>query len=261
MSSNHAEARRAAVLLAMIASAILAFAFFNATAAKASYYEMLLCAGNVGSGEYTTETNTTSPANGGGIFTFEDHCGPAGDPGGNSAFLRIAENQESGNAASGAFGRMSWSAPEGIQIASAGGYTREPFAFNEGWRARYWVEGFDGSENNVLVQGAGITTPTEVNKPKTTTFASHLWPFTTLGSYRRFSFEMACVREAGCDRSKFNAADTNTMLLTLNDPSPPTVNVSSGSLTAGGWVKGSQPLGWATSDSGSGLRYERVRVD
>ena len=84
-------------------------------------------------------------------------------------------------AGSGAYGRFNWNAPEGIQIASAGGYTREPNAFNEGWRARYWLEGFDGSENNVLLQGSGITGPTEVTKPKTTTFAPHLWPFPALG--------------------------------------------------------------------------------
>jgi hypothetical protein len=261
MSFSHPLIRRAAALLVLAAAGAFVIAVVNATPAKAAYYEMLLCAGNVGAGEYTTETNTTSPTNPTGTFTFENHCGPAGDPGGNSAFLRIAENQASGNAALGAFGRLNWSAPEGVQIAAAGGYTREPNSFNEGWRARYWVEGYDGSENNVLVQGAGVTTPTEVNKPKTTTFASHLWPFTALGSYRRFSFEMDCVREAGCDRSNFNAADTNTMLLTLNDPSPPTVAVSPGPLTSGGWVKGVQPLGWATSDAGSGLRYERVRVD
>lgn len=232
----------------------------GARSADAAYYKMLLCAGNVGAGEYTTETNT---ATGGspGIFTFENNCGPAPDPAGSAAYLRIAENQGSGNAGSGAFGRFTWASPEGVQIAAAGGYTREPNAFNEGWRARYWLEGFDGSENNVLVQGAGITEPTEVNKPKTTIFAPHLWPFPALGSYRKFNFEMECVRSAGCDRSNFNAADSNTMLLTLDDPSPPVVAVGESALTAGRWVKGSQPITWATTEAGSGLRFERLRVD
>jgi hypothetical protein len=222
---------------------------------------MLLCAGNVGAGEYTTETNTSSGTAASGIFAFENHCGPAGDPAGNTAYVRIAENQDSGSAGSGAYGRFNWNAPEGIEIASAGGYTREPNAFNEGWRARYWLEGFDGSENNVLLQGSGITEPTEISKPKTTTFAPHLWPFPALGSYRRFSFEMECVRSAGCDRANYNATDSNTMLLTLNDPSPPIVTVPDGALAGGLWVKGAQPISWGTTEAGSGLRDEHVRVD
>jgi hypothetical protein len=241
-----------------------AFVVSTATApapAEAAYYKMLLCAGNVGSGEYTAETNTTSGPNPAGIFSFENQCAPAGDPAGNAAYLRIAENQGPGNAGVGAYGRFDWTAPEGIQIASAGGYTREPDAFNEGWRARYWLEGLDGSQNNVLVQGSGITEPTEVNKPKTTTFAPHLWPFPAQGSYHRFSFEMECVRPAGCDRSNYNAADSNTMLLTLDDPSPPVVSVVEGALTSGRWVRGPQPVAWSTSEAGSGLRDEHLRVD
>jgi hypothetical protein len=243
------------------AMALTSITLVAAAPARAGDYKMLLCAGNVGAGEYTTETNTTSTASPAGIFGFENRCGPAGDPAGNAAYLRIAENQEAGAAGSGAYGRFNWNAPEGIQIASAGGYTREPNAFNEGWRARYWLEGFDGSENNVLLQGSGITGPTEVTKPRTTTFASHLWPFPASGSYRRFSFEMECVRPAGCDRSNFNAADSNTMLLTLDDPSPPVVTVTEGPLASGRWVRGDQPISWATTEAGSGLRYEHVRVD
>jgi hypothetical protein len=262
MSSRLARGGTAAAWIAVLAVSILGLAFATAaTPAKAAYYKMLLCAGNVGTGEYSTETNTASSSNPAGIFAFENHCGPAGDPAGNAAYVRIAETQESGSAGVGAFGRFNWNAPEGIQIASAGGYTREPNAFNEGWRARYWLEGLDGSENNVLVQGSGITEPNQINKPKTTTFAPHLWPFPALGSYGKFSFEMECVRQAGCDRSNYNAADSNTMLLTLDDPSPPVVSIAEGVLTAGRWAKGLQPLSWATTEAGSGLRDEHVRVD
>ena len=262
MSWRNARVRFApAWIVALVVATFVVTAGANAAPAGAAYYKMLLCAGNVGAGEYTTETNTTSGTNPAGIFAFENHCGPAGDPGGNAAYVRIAEDQESGSAGSGAYGRFDWSTPEGIGIASAGGYTREPNAFNEGWRARYWLEGFDGSENNVLLQGSGITEPTEITKPRTTTFAPHLWPFPTLGSYRRFSFEMVCIREAGCDRSNYNAADSNTMLLTLEDPSPPVVTLAEGALASGRWVKGPRPISWTTTEAGSGLRYEHLQVD
>lgn len=249
-------------LAAMVALSLAVLAAVSAGTADASNYKMLMCAGGVGSGEYSTEGNTGIFSNGGGgIFDVEDHCGPAPDPAGNAAFLRIVEKEEEGNAGAGAFERANWSAPIGVQIAAAGGYTREPNAFNEGWRARYWLEGYDGSVNNVLLQGSGITEPTTITKPKTITFAPHLWPFSTYGSYRRFSFELLCVREAGCDRKDYNAADSNTMLLTLADPSPPTIAISEGALASGRWVTGDQPLSWSTSEVGSGIRYERLRVD
>jgi hypothetical protein len=261
MCSSRTRALLAPARLALLMLFVTCFAgCIGARSADAADYRMLLCAGNVGAGEYTTETNTTTDQSS-GIFELENNCGPAPIPAGNAAYLRIAENQASGMAGNGAFGRFTWTAPEGLQIASAGGYTREPYSFNEGWRARYWLEGFDGSANNVLVQGSGITEPTEVNKPKTTTFAPHLWPFPALGSYRKFNFEVECVRQAGCDRSNYNAADSNTMLLTLDDPSPPVVMVGESPLTAGRWVKGPQSIGWATTEAGSGLRFERLRVD
>lgn len=260
MGSSQARALLATrlVALAVIASAVLAFTFVRS--AEAANYKMLLCAGGVGLGEATTETNTTSPGNPEGIYNFENHCGPAGDPAGGAAYVRIADNQGGGKAGEGAYGRYNWNAPEGVQIASAGGYTREPETFNEGWRARYWVEGFDASQNTILLQGAGVES-NGVARPRTTTFAPHLWPFPALGGYRRFSFELECVRPQGCDRQGSNVADSNTMLLTLTDPTPPTIAVAAGALSSGAWTKGVQPVRWATTEAGSGLRYERVKVD
>ena len=106
-----------------------------------------------------------------------------------------------------------------MSIVAGGGYTREPNAFNEGWRGRFWAEGYDGSTNNILMQGSGVANGSlgGIGWGTTSTFASHLWPFGGYGNYRRFVFELTCVRSAGCDRTNFNAVDANSLTLILND--------------------------------------------
>jgi hypothetical protein len=242
-----------------------AVALACAATARASYYKMLLCAGNVGSNGYGTATNTTSPTNPGGIFSFENYCGPAPDPAGNNAFLRIDETQPSGNAGAGAVGAIYWDAPPWVTIAQAGGYTREPSAFSEGWRAEFVAEGYDGSLNNILMQGAGVANGSlgGVGWGLTPVFGSHLWQWGgSYGAYRRFVFQMACVRPAGCDRAGFNAVDANTLNLTLNDVSPSQIGLTGeAALLSGQWVRGTQNVTWNVSDLGSGMRYERLRLD
>jgi hypothetical protein len=243
--------------------ACVAVAVFCAADADASYYKMLLCAGNNGSNDVATATNTTSPQNPGGIFSFENYCGPAPDPAGNSAFLRIAENQSAGNAGVNAYGSISWTPTPWVAIVAGGGYTREPNAFNDGWRGRFWLEGWDGSVNNVLMQGSGVANGSlgGIGWATTSTFASHLWPFGGLGDYRRFVFELTCLRAAGCDRSNFNAVDANTLNLTLADRQDPSVSLAGSSIVNGAWVRGTQAIGWSESEQGSGLRFSRLKLD
>ncbi|HET7417264.1 MAG TPA: hypothetical protein VFJ61_06545 [Solirubrobacterales bacterium] len=245
--------------------AALGMACLFAGSAKASYYRMVLCAANNGSNGFQTATNTASSQNPGGIFSFENYCGPASFPAGSNAFLRIAENQADGYAAQNAYGSMSWTIPPWVEIVAGGGYTREPNAFNDGWRGRYWLEGLDGSTNNVLMQGSGVQNGScgGVCWAPTSVFASHLWPFGGFGRYRRFVFELTCMRQAGCDRSNFNAVDSNSMILTLDDVSPSHINfTNTGSgFLSGAWVRGSQNVTYDVFDQGSGLRFERMRVD
>lgn len=233
--------------------------------AEAALYKMVLCASNNGSNGFQTATNTASSQNPGGIFTFENSCGPAPFPAGNNAHLRIAENQAGGLAGNTAYGSMSWTTVPWVDIVAGGGYTREPNAFNDGWRGRFWLEGWDGSGQHVLMQGAGVQNGScdGVCWATTSTFASHLWPFGGYGKYRRFVFELTCFRPAGCDRTNFNAVDANTMILTLNDTedSRATFTNTGSGILAGQWVKGTQNVSWDVSDRGSGMRFERLRVD
>jgi len=238
---------------------------FATAQAQAALYRMVLCGANNGSNSYQTATNTTSSQNPGGIFSFENYCGPAPFPAGNNAFLRIAENQSGGTAGVNAYGSISWTTTPWVDIVGAGGYTREPNAFNDGWRGRFWLEDWGGNGQQVLVQGSGVQNGSceGVCWATTSTFASHLWPFGGYGRYRRFIFELTCYRQAGCDRANFNAVDANSMVLILDDVAPPSIDLheDSGPLMSGQWVRGSQPVSWATADEGSGVRYEWLRVD
>jgi len=250
-----------AVCLFMVGMAVAVV--FAASAHASGYYPMLLCAGNNGSNSYGTNTNTISGNNPGGIFSFENYCGPAGDPAGNGAFLRIAENQSGGNAGIDAYGSISWGVTPYVAIVAAGGYTREPNAFNDGWRGRFWLEGWDGSTNNILMQGSGVANGSlgGIGWGTTSTFAPHLWPFGGYGDYRRFVFELTCFRQAGCDRSNFNAVDANTMHLTLADRQDPSPSFVTSNTVNGVWVRGEQAISWYESDQGSGLRFSRLKVD
>jgi hypothetical protein len=241
----------------------MAIAVFCAGTAHAGDYKMVLCAGNNGSNGYQTATNTISGNNPSGIFNFENHCGPAPDPAGNNAFLRIAENQSGGNAGVNAYGSISWTVPPWVAIIAGGGYTRMPNAFNDGWRGRFWAEGWDGSTNNILMQGSGVANGSlgGIGWAPCSTFCSHLWPFGGYGDYRRFVFEMTCFRSAGCDRANFNAVDANTMVLILADRQNASASFVGSPTVKGSWVRGYQALSWFESDQGSGLRFSRLKVD
>jgi len=51
----------------------VAVACIGAASAKASFYEMVLCAANNGSNGFQTATNTVSANNPGGIFSIENY--------------------------------------------------------------------------------------------------------------------------------------------------------------------------------------------
>jgi hypothetical protein len=249
----------AVVLLGLLLA--VGVAAVGAATAHAANYRLVLCAGNNGSNSFQTATNTTSSQNPGGIFSFENYCGPAPYPAGNNALLRIVETQSGGGAGVGAYGSISWSVPPWVAILAGGGYTREPGEFNDGWRGRFWAEDWGGGTNNILMQGTHASN-SGISWSPTSTFASHLWPFSGYGDYRRFVFELTCFRQAGCDRSGFNAVDANTIVLTLADRQDSQARFTDGSaLMRGEWVRGTHAVTWTASDQGSGLRWERLYVD
>jgi hypothetical protein len=208
-------------------------------------------------------TNTASAQHPAGIFDFDNWCGGAGgDPPGDSAFFRIVEHEPSGNAGQGAFGRIVFETPWYVHFKAAGGYTRQPNAFNEGWRSRFWGIDFANNGNLFVNQGAGLAN-SGTDRTSSNTFGPHLWPFGSYLDFHHFYFELLCVRPAGCDRANYNATDANGFVFILNDDESSKIAFTSYNpqLLGGGWVRGTQGIVWNVSDNGSGLRFERLRVD
>lgn len=257
-SSGPGRNPAAVALCGFLACVLLAVVL--AASAHAAYFKMVACAGGSGLGGYGTSTNTTSPQNPGGIFTFENWCGPASDPAGNSAFVRIAENQASGNAGQGAYGNIYLDTPPFVHFKASGGWTRQPNVFNDGWRSRFWVAS-SCCTAQIVTQGAGLPNNGGESAP-TSTFSPHLWPLSVYYDYTRFVYELTCVRPTGCDRANYNATDANTFNFILSDDSNSTANLTDATaLTQGRWVRGTQNAIFNVSDLGSGLRVERMRVD
>ena len=254
--SSGPVSRQVTVALCLMALTMIVAAVCAATA-NAAVYKMVLCAANNGSNSFDTQTN--SP----GLFNVENYCGPAGDPAGDAAFLRIYEKQGGGGAANTAYAQASWTASPWVSILAGGGYTRMPGEFRDGWRGRYWAEGVDGSNpHNILMQGTNASN-SGISWWPTSTFGSHMWPFSGWGSYRRFVAELTCMRPAGCDTSGWNAVDFNTMVLTLSDNWTPQtwLTNSDPALMSGAWVRGTRTASFVWSELGSGIAMERIRID
>lgn len=257
---NQSASRPTLIVLAMLAFATAIAAL--ASAAQAAEYKMVACSGSSGVPPFTVSTNTTSPQNPGGIFTFAPWCtGQGGDPPGESSYIRIADNQPSGNAGVGAYGAFVFDTPAWVHFRGAGGYTRQPGTFNAGWRSRFWIAGPSGN-SQIMTQGAGLPN-SNGQWASSNIFGPHLWPYGTYSDFTRFVFEMTCVREAGCDRTGFNATDLNGIVFILSDDSPAQIALTDpGSpLMQGAWVKGSQAIGWSVSELGSGIRNDGILID
>ncbi|MEZ4588389.1 MAG: hypothetical protein R2909_18580, partial [Gemmatimonadales bacterium] len=224
---------------------------------------MVSCAGTNGIAPYAPYTNTAHAGNPAGIFEFHNWCGGVGgDPPGTAAHVRIVENQPSGNAGHEAVGWMAWYTPAYVHFKAAGAYTRQPNAFNQGWRSRFWGADAAGNGFELITQGAGLGV-VGTQRPISSVFTPHLWPYGHYADFHAFVFELRCVRPAGCDRANYNATDLNGLVFVLSDDSPSQVafTQTTADLLAGRWVRGVHNATFQLSDLGSGIRRERLAID
>ncbi len=254
--------RPVAIALCLMASCVATAVVFAATA-NAAQYKMVACAATSGVPPYTTQTNTINAQHPNGIFDFGNYCGGAGgDPPGMPPSCASPSTKPRATRVKAPTGAIVFETPWYVHFKSGGGYTREPNAFNEGWRARFWGLDFSNNGTVFLNQGAGLSN-SGTNWATTSSFGSHLWPFGSYLDFHHFYFELLCVRPAGCDRANYNAVDANGFVFILSDDSPSQVSFfnTDSPLMAGQWVRGTQGVFWNSADKGSGMRFERVRID
>lgn len=119
-----------------------------AATAHAAYHKTLYCGAADGSGNPTLgarPASSTSPMTAALPTAIRRHrrlLAPGGDATGSAGL-----NDEAS---------YSWCAPPGTSVAAISAYTREPGYFNDGWRARFWAEGFDGGSTH---PHAGLRSP------------------------------------------------------------------------------------------------------
>lgn len=260
--SLRSSRRRLALVTLASVLGLAAFAMAFAATSQAAYYKMVACAANNGAPPYNVDTNTRSADAPKGIFNVWNRCdGEGGDPPGDAAMMRIQEGQDPPNTVrQGAYANIYFDAPASTHFKAAGGFTRQPFQFNDGWRSRLWLA-TSTSTQQILSQGAGATANGQ--QPSSSIFGPHLWPVGGYLDFNRFVFELTCVREKRCDSSGNNATDLNGIVFVLSDDSDsrPEFTRIDAPLLAGRWVKGSQNVTFNVSDSGSGIRWERMYVD
>jgi hypothetical protein len=253
---------RAAAVAFLAVVVLIGIATVATSASQAAYYKVVACAANNGAPPYTTDTNTKGPDAPKGIFDIWNRCdGEGGDPPGDAALMRIQENRDPPNTVRpGAYANIYFDAPASTHFKAAGGFTRQPFQFNDGWRTRFWIA-TASSTQQILSQGAGANVNGQ--QPSSSIFGPHVWPVGGYLDFNRFVFELMCVRAARCDTSGNNAADLNGIVFIMSDDSDsrPEFTRTDASLLAGRWVKGSQDVTFSVADAGSGIRQERLYVD
>jgi hypothetical protein len=240
-----------------------AIAVVASATAQASQFKMVACASNSGAPPYATATNTASAQHPSGIFDVNNWCGGAGgDPPGDAAFMRISEHEPSGNAGYGAYEQVIFETPWYVHFKSAGAYTREPNAFNAGWLTRFRVLGFDNQMTTLLNQGSGLPN-SGLDWAASGIFGPHLWPYGSYGDYHHFYYELVCNLPGGCDRANYNAVDANAFVFILNDDAPSEVWMAGDEAIfyEKGWLRGTHTVSWQSADKGSGMRFERVKLD
>ncbi len=226
-------------------------------AASAGLYKVAVCTGSNDARGPVAATSTPNISTG-------DHCGaPDGDPPGGSAFLSVHENQPNGAMTNGAYGEFAWTAPASTHFRQAGGYTRQAFGSNAGWRTRFVGTNLDGSTFLSLNQGSDVADDGAVNRSSSPNFGPHIWPWAYLRDFRRFAFRLECVRAAGCDRTGLTEADANGFVFVLSDDFDSRIDVTNAStpFMAGTWTAGAARASWSVTEQGSGLRLMRVAVD
>jgi hypothetical protein len=248
---------RRALAVAVVLLALIGAALAGAGAANAAYYKMVACSANNGAPPYELATNAPE------VFQVLNDCGgQGGDPPGESAFLRIHENQDAPHTVrQGAYEDVYFNAPPSIHFKAAGGFTREPYQFAEGWRSRFWIAEQNSSTTQIMAQGAGAGAGGIL--PSSSVFGPHIWPEGGYLDFNRFVFELECVRAGRCEAAGNNATDLNGIVFILSDDSPsqPQFTQTESPLLSDHWVRGNQNITFNVSDAGSGIREERVYVD
>lgn len=262
-SAGH-PAHRPALVATLALLAAVAIATFATADAKAAYYKMVACSGSNGipSPGLSINTNTRSSKYPAGIFHLWNFCdGQGGDPPGDGSFIRIQEHKVGGEAGNTAYGHLYMRAPGGVHFKTVNAYTRQPDYFNSGWRARIWI-GSPYSTAQIISVGKGL--PNNGGEgDRTHSFVHRPWPLEVFYDFDTVVFEMTCAKSGGCSTDGVNTADFNGLdfIMADEEKAKASYTKTGTDFLSGRWVKGRHVATFDTTDVGSGVRHDRMKID
>jgi hypothetical protein len=210
-----------------------------ATPARAAKYAVAQCGWRAGA-EASWSDSTDGRA-----FRSQRLCLPAG----RDAFegARLKSLARPGAAVAGSeLARWRWSAPEGTGIVNV--------------RGSWWGALHHGFQHRLgTADGSGRFIPFATARAGSAIPAAFAAGFRQ--PRRSFESRLLCARaSAGCDSRPGSFAAVRALTITLQEESAPRATLS-GTILAGGWLRGVQELSYAASDAGSGLRFSETGID
>lgn len=238
MSGTRLAIGRTVALGILLALSALLFAASKADAAK---YAVAQCGWFVGADADWADTT------GGAKFRSDGFCVPpaGGDPF-DGVHLKSLTRDGQGTVSGTRFARWRWTAPPGTGITQV--------------RGTWWHALHDGIEQRIGAAGGGFdpfltaaatdTAPREFSKG----FSS---PVAALED------RLLCARgeDKWCSLGQSSWSALRALTITVDDPTAPGAWIDGGTLTDGGWRRGSQWVHVVGYDAGSGVRFSEVGLD
>lgn len=240
MSGTRLAVGRAVALGVLLALSALLLAASKAEAAK---YAVAQCGWYVGADAGWADTT------GGAKFRSDGYCvpPPGGDPFG-GVHLKSLTRDGQGTVSGTRFARWRWTAPATTGITQVRGTWWH--ALHDGLEQRLGGVGGGGDFNPFLSAAGTDTAPQEFTKGFSSPVAA-------------FEDRLLCARgeDKWCSLERSSWSALRALTITVEDPMPPGAWIDGGTLTDGGWRRGSQWVHVVGYDAGSGVRFSEVGLD
>jgi hypothetical protein len=240
MSGTRLAVGRAVALGILLALSALLLAASKAEAAK---YAVAQCGWYVGADADWADTT------GGAKFRSDGWCvpPPGADPF-DGAHLKSLTREGQSTVSGTRFARWRWTAPPGTGITQVRGTWWH--ALHDGFEQRLGAAPAGGGFDPFLTAATTDTAPREFSKGFPTPVAA-------------LEDRLLCARgeDKWCSLEQSSWSGLRALTITVEDPTAPGAWIDGGTLTDGGWRRGSQWVHVVGQDTGSGVRFSEVGLD
>ncbi len=229
-------------IVAMGIALALALLLLVAKEATAGKYSVAQC------GWYVGADANWADSTGGAKFRPDGWCvPPAGQDPFDGVHLKSFTRDGQGTVSGTRYARWRWEAPPGTGIAQVRGTWWH--ALHDGIEQRLGVANWAGGFNVFAAAGGTDTTPRE--------FVAGFNP-----AQPAFEDRLLCAKAESkwCSLDPGSWSAIRALTITVQDDLPPSAAIG-GEITAGGWRRGAQTVGFAGSDVGGGVRFGETAVD